>query len=38
VAIDALRAGTARLAMMVRRHVEFFRQVALRAESISLGA
>jgi hypothetical protein len=37
VAVDALCAGTARLAVMMRRHVEFFRHVALRAERIAGG-
>jgi hypothetical protein len=30
MAVDALRAGAARQVMMVRRQVEFLRQVALR--------
>ena len=37
MAVDALRAGAAGLVMMMRRHVEFFRQMALRAERIALG-
>mgnify|MGYP003694035785 CR=1 FL=1 len=38
MAVDALRAGAAGQVVMVRRHVELFRQVALRAERIALGS
>ena len=36
VAADALRTSTAGLVVMVRRHVELFRQVTLRTERIAL--
>ena len=38
VAIDALRAGAARLVMMMFLDIEFRRQMALRAEPIALRA